>query len=75
VMVLMGQSREWWQSVPVFVSIAVTSLATFYILAAGARLQRRLGETGARILVRLMGLLLAAMAVQFVLNGLADVWR
>jgi multiple antibiotic resistance protein len=74
VMVLMGQSRMWWQSVPVFLSILVTSIASFYVLAAGARLQRRLGETGVRILMRLMGLVLAAMAVQFVLNGIADVW-
>lgn len=74
VMVLMGQSRQWWQSIPVFVSIAITSLAAYFILAAGARLQARLGETGSRVLTRLMGLVLAAMAVQFVLNGLLDVW-
>lgn len=74
VMVLMGQSRVWWQAAPVFLSITVTSLASFYILAAGARLLSRLGETGVRILMRMMGLVLAAMAVQFVLNGIQDVW-
>ena len=74
VIVLMGQSKLWWQSIPVFLSILVTSIVTFYILAAGARVQRRLGETGIRIMMRLMGLVLAAMAVQFVLNGLSDVW-
>jgi multiple antibiotic resistance protein len=31
-----------------------------------------LGETGIRILMRMMGLLLVAIAVQFVLNGLMD---
>jgi multiple antibiotic resistance protein len=31
-----------------------------------------LGETGIRILARMMGLLLTAIAVQFVLNGLRD---
>ena len=74
VIVLMGQSKLWWQSIPVFLSILVTSIVTFYILAAGARVQRRLGETGIRIMMRLMGLVLAAMAVQFVLNGISDVW-
>jgi multiple antibiotic resistance protein len=34
--------------------------------------RRRLGETGIRILVRLMGLLLTAIAVQFFLNGFTD---
>jgi multiple antibiotic resistance protein len=74
VVVLMGQSKAWWQAIPVFVSIAVTSMVSFYVLAAGVRLQKRLGETGIRILMRLMGLILAAMAVQFVLNGVVDVW-
>jgi multiple antibiotic resistance protein len=74
VMVLMGQSKAWWQAAPVFLSILITSAASFYILAAGGRLLSRLGETGVRILMRLMGLVLAAMAVQFVLNGIADVW-
>ncbi len=74
VMVLMGQSRAWWQAAPIFLSILVTSIASYYILSAGGRLLGRLGETGVRILMRLMGLVLAAMAVQFVLNGIADVW-
>jgi multiple antibiotic resistance protein len=74
VMVLMGQSRAWWQAAPVFVSILITSIASYYILAAGSRLLGRLGETGVRVLMRLMGLVLAAMAVQFVLNGIADAW-
>lgn len=71
-MLLMGQSTYWWQAIPVFVAIAVTSLASFYILAAADRVRGRLGETGIRVLMRLMGLVLASIAVQFVLNGLAD---
>jgi multiple antibiotic resistance protein len=31
-----------------------------------------MGETGIRILVRIMGLLLMALAVQFFVNGLSD---
>jgi multiple antibiotic resistance protein len=38
-----------------------------------ARPARLLGETGIRILTRLIGLRLTAIAVQFMLNGLADV--
>ena len=73
VMVLMGQSRYWWQAVPVFVAILVTAAATFLILAAADVIRRVLKETGIRVLMRVMGLVLAALAVQFVLNGLADV--
>ena len=71
-MVLMGQSRRWWQAIPVFVAIAVTAVASFYILASADRVRGRLGEVGIRILMRLMGLVLTAIAVQFVINGLTD---
>jgi multiple antibiotic resistance protein len=72
VMVLMGQSNQWWETAPIFVSIAVTSLASFWILAGADRVRHYLGETGIRILMRMMGLLLTAIAVQFVVNGLTD---
>lgn len=69
VMVLLGPSPRLWQAVPVFVAIAITSLASFLVLAGAERVRRYLGETGIRILMRLMGLLLTAIAVQFFLNG------
>jgi multiple antibiotic resistance protein len=72
VMVLVGQSRNWWQAIPVFAAIAVTAVASYLILAGANRVRRFLGETGIRILMRLMGLVLTAIAVQFVLNGMAD---
>ncbi len=72
VMVLMGQSRNWWQVIPVFAAIGITALASYYLLAGASRVRRILGETGIRILMRLMGLVLTALAVQFVLNGLID---
>jgi multiple antibiotic resistance protein len=74
VLVLAGQAKQWWQALPVFLAILVTALVTFYVLAAGACVQQRVGETGVRIMMRLMGLMLAAMAVQFVVNGISDVW-
>ncbi len=73
VMVLMGQSRNWWQVIPVFAAIAITALASYYILAGANRVRRFLGEIGIRILMRLMGLVLTALAVQFVINGLMDI--
>lgn len=72
VMVLMGQSRVWWQAVPVYVAIAVTALASYYILAGANRMRGFLGGIGIRVLMRLMGLVLVAIAVQFVLNALQD---
>jgi hypothetical protein len=36
------------------------------------RVARAMGETGVRILVRIMGLLLVALAVQYFVNGMVD---
>ena len=49
-----------------------TALASYSILAGADRVRKFLGETGIRILMRMMGLLLTAIAVQFVLNGLNE---
>ena len=72
VMVLMGQSKYWWQAAPVFAAIAITAVASGMILAGASRVRGVLGETGIRILMRLMGLVLTAIAVQFLINGLTD---
>jgi multiple antibiotic resistance protein len=72
VMVLMGSSPSWWRVATLFVAITITSLASFLILSAADRVRHFLGETGIRILMRLMGLLLTAIAVQFIVNGLAE---
>lgn len=53
------------------VMAAVLIVVLLFFLAAGM-LERLLRETGINVLTRLLGMLLAALAVQFVLDGLAD---
>ncbi len=72
VMVQMGPAITWWRAAVVLGSIAITALLAYWILAGAERVRQVLGETGIRILMRMMGLLLVAIAVQFVLNGLMD---
>ncbi len=54
----------------VFVAIAITTAASFVILHYGQFIFRRLGRIGIMAISRVMGLLLAAVAVQFVINGI-----
>lgn len=72
VMVLIGESHTMWRRGVVYAAILVTSFVAFLVLAAAGRVRRYMGETGIRILMRLMGLLLVALAVQFIANGLID---
>lgn len=52
-----------------FLSLAVLAITLAMFLTA-PRVERMLGETGINVISRLLGLLLAALAVQFVLDGL-----
>jgi multiple antibiotic resistance protein len=70
VMVLTHKATSWKATVPVYVAIALTGVATYVLLRYSARLQQALGKTGIHVLSRIMGLVLATIAVQFVLDGL-----
>jgi multiple antibiotic resistance protein len=72
VMVLAAQARTPTHSVIVYASIALTMVISWLTLRAADRLFTRIGQTGIRVTTRLMGLLLAAIAVQFVLTGVRD---
>jgi multiple antibiotic resistance protein len=72
VMVLVGQAPNHWQMMAILGSITVTAVVSFFVLSGADRIRVLLGETGIRILVRIMGLLLVALAMQFFVNGLTD---
>jgi multiple antibiotic resistance protein len=70
VMVLALGAKSTAATVTVYVSILLTALITYVVLSAASLVERRLGQTGMRILTRLMGLVLAAIAVQFIIDGI-----
>lgn len=72
VMVLVGQAQNQWQMAAILIAIAITAAVCYLVLGNSDRVARALGPTGIRILVRIMGLLLVALAVQYFVNGLAD---
>ena len=69
-MVLAGQSKAIVTTVAVYVAIALTAYISYLTLAGATLVERRLGQTGMRILTRLMGLVLCAIAVQFIVDGI-----
>jgi multiple antibiotic resistance protein len=70
VAVLMAQAKDAAESGLVFLAIALTGLICYVTLRLAAPIQRRLGTTGVHILGRILGLVLAGIGVQFILNGL-----
>jgi multiple antibiotic resistance protein len=67
---LMSRAQNPAQAAIVYLAIALAALVTGFTLQLAAPLHRLLGKTGIHVLTRVFGLLLAAIAVQFVLEGL-----
>jgi len=76
VVVLMGRARaERFSHIPaVLMAVAITAALSYVILSGASRVDRVLGKTGLNILERVAGLLLAAIAIQFILDGLTEAW-
>jgi multiple antibiotic resistance protein len=72
VMVLNGSARNWSTTIPVFAAIALSSIVSYWILCAAERVSKRMGQTGIRVLMRIMGLMLMAIAIQFMINGMTN---
>ena len=56
----------------VAVAYAVALFVTWLCMRASSLLLRVIGKTGIHVISRLLGIILAALAVQFVLNGIAQ---
>ncbi len=67
---LSGSSRE--RIVILYLAYAVGLLATWLCMRAADIVMRVLGKTGVGVLTRLLGIIMAALAVQFILNGLHE---
>ncbi len=64
--IVVAESSLWI----IIASILITALLAYLILSQAARVSNFLGPTGLNIFTRLMGLILAAISVQFVIDGI-----
>ncbi len=70
VLVLTSRSKSYLEDGLILLSLLIVLLLTYTFFRCAQFLLNRLKETGIRLLTRLMGLIMAALAVQFVLDGL-----
>lgn len=72
VIVLAGRSHHLVDILGLTACAAAIGVLTFLALSAAEPLSRVLGRTGINIATRIMGLLLAALAVEFMVGGLGE---
>jgi multiple antibiotic resistance protein len=71
-MVIYAQrTRHWWELAVLVGYGLVVGVAVYLAFMASGRIARLLGHTGIDIMTRLMGLILAALAVEIMADGLS----
>jgi len=71
VLMMVGQSNGEPVAIAIVLGVLLVVLTfTFVALLLAAQIMRVIGETGANVVSRVLGVILAALAVQYVLDGL-----
>ena len=70
IMILYAQSININQKSILFVTLILVMILTLLILVISRPIASRLGTTGMRVLQRIMGIFLMAIAVEFILSGI-----
>ena len=72
--VLNNHSVDLLQKGILYLAVFVSTLVVFFTLRYAVTINRFLGETGTRVLTRLMGLVVGAIAAQFLVEGTKGLW-
>lgn len=71
--VLMEDANTLPKKIVLVLSVALVLILTYIILVGSARISKRIGETGNKVLMRLMGLIVMVIAVEFLFTGLKPI--
>ena len=71
--VLMEDANTLAKTIILVVSILVIMLVTYLILYSSSKLIKMLGETGINVMMRIMGLIVMVIAVEFFFSGLRPI--
>ena len=73
VMALVGQATGYRHRLALAAAIGVAILITWMVLLAAPWIVEKIGQTGQRIVAKVMGLITCVIGVQFVINGITPV--
>jgi multiple antibiotic resistance protein len=74
VMILTSEAPTAWHLILVFAAIMLTTGSCYLAMVYSHFLVRYLGETGKEIITRIFGIILSVIAVQFVINGVLEIY-
>ena len=71
--VMMQDARDFSYKIVLILSILIVMLITYFVLSASSKISKILGDTGNKVLLRLMGLIVMVIAVEFFISGLKPI--
>jgi multiple antibiotic resistance protein len=74
VVIYAEKTRQLWEQMVLVGYGVVIALVTYVVFSASGRIAKVLGRTGINVMTRLMGLILAAMAVELLADGLVKLF-
>ena len=73
--ILMDDAADFTQKGVLILVIALVLLITYLVLVGGSKITEKLGSTGNKVMMRLMGLIVMVIAVEFFFSGLKPILR
>lgn len=68
------RTTQWWEQAVLVGYGLVVGVVTFAVFTLSGRIARLIGRTGINVMTRLMGLILAALAVEIMADGLTQLF-
>ena len=75
VMILSAQATTFTHKLIFYLNIVLTLFITFILLKIAKKLTKILGTTGLRVIERIMGMILMVVAIQFIIDGLNEIFK
>ncbi|TVQ30522.1 MAG: NAAT family transporter [Phycisphaeraceae bacterium] len=74
VMILTSEAPSIYHTAIVFGAILLCTATCYYMMINSKYIVRYMGEAGREIITKVFGLILSVISVQFVINGVVEVW-
>ncbi len=74
VIIYSAQVSNWQQKLAIIIAGLLIAVFCYLALMAAGRLSRLLGDTGLNIISRIMGMLLAAVAIEILVSGIRTIF-
>jgi multiple antibiotic resistance protein len=71
---LIGKAHGWLEGIAVYAAMILSLFVAWLCMESVERIRKLFGPGGIQIITRLMGVLLAALAVQFIADGVRGFW-